>query len=111
MVLTTHVRKRMQSRGISVEDIQATVRYGRTYYARGAVFKVIGKKEVERYSDEIDLEHLEGVHVVLAHDGTVITTYRNRQFHRTDFCKPRYRPHRNPDIGPMWLKSCAACEP
>lgn len=109
MVLTTHVQERMQSRGISEDDIVTTVEYGRTFYARGAVFKVIGKKEIERHSEEVELEHLEGVHVVMAHDGTVLTTYRNRRFHRTDFRKPRYRPHRNPDIGLMWLKSCAAC--
>lgn len=105
MVLTTHVQKRMQSRGISEEDIQEVVRYGRTFYARGAVFKVIGKKEIERYSDNAELDHLEGVHVVIAHDGAVITTYRNRQFHRGEFCKPRYRRHRNPAIGETWFET------
>lgn len=106
MVLTTHVRKRMQSRRISEADIQDAVRYGRTYYARGAVFKVIGKKEIDRHCDEPNLQHLEGVHVVMAHDGTVITAYRNRQFHRVNFSKPRYRPHRHPATGERWLNNC-----
>ena len=91
MVLTTHVRKRMQSRRISEDDIQDAVRYGRTFYARGAIFKVIGRKEIERHCDVTNLQNLEGVHVVMAHDGTVVTTYRNRQFHRAQFSKPRHR--------------------
>lgn len=106
MVLTTHAQKRMQSRGITEEDIHDTIQYGRTFYARGAIFKVVGKKEIEHHSDEVDLGHLDGIHVVLAHDGAVITTYRNRQFHRGDFCKPRYRPYRNPATGKLWLESC-----
>ena len=109
MVLTNHVHERMQLRDISEEDVLATVEYGRTFYSRGAVFKVIGKKEISRYREETDLEHLEGVHVVMGHDGTVITTYRNRRFHRTDFRKPRYRPHRNSDGGRMWVERCTQC--
>lgn len=98
-MLTKHARKRMQSRGIGEESIFAAVDYGRTYYARGAVFKVIGKKEIARYADQADLSELHGVHVVMAQDGAVLTTYRNRRFRRADFRKPRFRPHRNLGFG------------
>lgn len=94
MVLTTHAKKRMQMRRITQDDIRATVEHGRTIYARGAVIKIIGKKEIGRYRNRHDLRHLDGVHVVLDHDGVVITTYHNRQFHQSDFRKPRRRPRR-----------------
>jgi len=109
MVFTNHANQRMRSREISEADVQLTIEYGRTFYARGAVHKVIGKKEIARYQDEADLEHLDGVTVVMGHDGTVITTYRNRRFHRANFRKPRHRPHRNPDSGRMWLDACIQC--
>ncbi len=109
MVFTDHAHERMRSRELREGDVLLTIEYGRTYYARGAVFKVIGKKEVAHYRDEVNLEHLDGVHVVMALDGTVITTYRNRHFHRTDFRKPRHRPHRDPNSGRVWIEACMQC--
>jgi hypothetical protein len=93
--ITDHARRRMQSRRINDEAVRATVRYGRTLFARKAVFKVIGRREIRRYKDEVDLEAMHGIHVVLSHDGAVITVYRNRGFRVKEF---RKRSH-----PPLWL--------
>jgi hypothetical protein len=46
---------------------------------RGAVIHVIGRKEIEQYQrHSMDLSHCEGLHVICALDGVVVTTYRNR---------------------------------
>jgi hypothetical protein len=94
----------MQSRRLTEFDIEAAVDFGRTFYSRGAVFKVIGKNEVARYGEEVDLEHLVGVHVVLSHDGKVITAYRNRRFRSADFRKPRRRTRQHWELPRDWME-------
>lgn len=91
-MITKHAQARMQSRSISETDISDAIEYGRTYFARGAIFKILGKKEIRRFEADADLRHLDGLHVVLAADGAIITAYKNKQFRRGDFRKPRYRP-------------------
>ncbi len=102
MVLTDHAQKRMQSRGITEDSVLAAVTFGRTFHARGAIIKVIGRKEIARYADQADLRELQGVHVVMSHDGSVLTTYRNRRFRRADFRKTHFRPQRDPAREPAW---------
>jgi hypothetical protein len=90
-VITKHAHARMRSRSITEADISDAIEFGRTFFSRGAIFKIVGRKEIRRFEEDVDLRHLDGLHVVLAADGAVITVYKNKQFRRGDFRKPRYR--------------------
>lgn len=72
------------------------VEYGRAVHRRGAVIHAIGRKEVERFREEedIDLSDCEGVQVVCSTEGSVLTVYRNHDFSglRTGLGRGRYRP-------------------
>jgi len=80
--LTQHATVRMAHRGISFETIESVIEFGRVVYTRGAMIHAIGRKEVERYQQEedIDLSDCEGVQVVCSTEGTVLTVYRNHSF-------------------------------
>lgn len=88
---TAHAELRMQQRGIAPRLIELVLRYGRTIYARGLAFRVIGHKEVERFArDGIDLTRAEGIHVLVETDGSVITAYRNHDLRKI---RPGKRRH------------------
>lgn len=87
--LTTHAHQRMQQRHISPLVLEQVLLYGRKIRARGATFRVVGRKEVAHYAAAgIDLRAAEGVQVLLAGDGVVLTTYRN---HDLRVIRPRKR--------------------
>lgn len=88
-VLTKHARRRMNVRRISEDDVRVAVDLGRTFFARHAVIKVIGRKEIAHHDVDGEMAHLDGLHVILSHNGCVITTYRNRHFRKADFRKPK----------------------
>lgn len=88
-VLTHHARKRMGMRGISSSAIQAALDYGRVVHTRGADIFVIGRKEVVRLAkSSIDVSDYEGVQVVCAAGGPILTVYRNKNFRGL---RPRWR--------------------
>jgi len=63
-----------------MSSVTKALAFGRVVHIRGASVHVIGRKEVSKLSREgIDLSSQEGVQVVCARDGTVITVYRNRE--------------------------------
>ena len=79
--LTCHAAERMQFRDISEEEIEEVLAYGREVCTRGAVVYAIGRCEIGRWAAEgIDLSKHDGLQVVTAHDGTILTVYRNRNF-------------------------------
>ncbi len=86
-----HARKRMNQRRLSRAGIELVQEYGRVVYARGAQFCFIGRKEVEAYADRTDLTGAEGIHLLIARDGTILTVYRNRGFHPSRYRKANYR--------------------
>lgn len=94
--LTRHAKARMTHRSISAEVVEMVVEYGRTIHTRGAVIHAVGRKEVERFreEDDIDLSDCEGVQVVCSTEGNVLTVYRNHDFSglRTGLGRGRYRP-------------------
>lgn len=95
--LTRHAIQRMQGRAIDSEAIESVLECGRIVYCRGAVIYAVGRKEISRFRVQgIDLRHLEGVQVVCANDGTVLTVYRNRNFHwlRSGHGRGRFRPRK-----------------
>jgi hypothetical protein len=90
-VLTDHAQKRMQQRHITPHILTQVMRYGRIIHARGVTYRVIGRKEVSLYAGAgIDLRAAEGVQVLLATDGAVITTFRNHDLRKI---RPSKRRH------------------
>jgi Domain of unknown function (DUF4258) len=78
---TVHAQERMQHRCIDPEAVRAALDFGREVFTRGAIVHAIGRREIERWSDEgVDLSSYDGVQVVCSHDGAVLTVYRNRNF-------------------------------
>lgn len=79
--MTMHAAQRMHERRITEAAVRATLEYGRIAHVRGVAIHAIGHKEVSRLRRcGIDLAHYEGVQVVCAPDGTILTAYRNRDF-------------------------------
>ena len=79
--VSAHAKKRMCQRRISLESVDAALRYGREVFTRGAITYAIGRKEVSRWKKEgVCLTSHEGIQVVCSIQGFVITTYRNRSF-------------------------------
>jgi len=82
-VLTQHAHQRMGMRGFSSADISLALAYGRKIHVRGAAIYAVGRKEISQCAEfGIDLSDLEGLQVVCANDGTVMTVYRNRDFRK-----------------------------
>jgi len=55
--------------------------YGRAVFARGAIIYAIGKQEVTHWVRQgVQLTAFEGIQVVCAQNGTVLTVFRNRNF-------------------------------
>jgi hypothetical protein len=80
MSFTHHALQQMQRRGIGRAAVQACLDEGRQALCRGAVLYAVGHREVaaaRRLGRRI--EGLMGLHVVCAHDGAVLTAYRNRR--------------------------------
>jgi hypothetical protein len=81
-MLTQHAAHRSRTRGIPAEAIDAALTYGRFRAIRGADVYTIGWRQVRFYADrDVDLSRWEGVEVVCAHDGRVLTVYRNKNPH------------------------------
>ena len=93
--ISAHATRRMHARNISQTAVHAALEHGRTVHVRGAVIHAIGRKEVARLRPHgIDLSQFEGIQIVCAPDGTILTTYRNRDFRSL---RPRRRTAaRNP---------------
>ena len=90
--ITKHAWMRMNTRRISQTALSAVINYGRVVYVRGAKIYVIGRKEVEAFlRKDIELTDYEGIHVVCSPEGTIMTTYRNRDFRGL---RPRSRRYR-----------------
>ena len=89
--VSVHALQRMHERRISEAAVQATLEHGRVAHVRGAAIHAIGRKEVSAMQRQgIDLSEYEGVQVVCACDGEIMTAYRNRDFRGL---RPRGRRH------------------
>jgi hypothetical protein len=80
--LTAHAAVRMRQRGISARVVDLVLTYGRQIQAKGLIFCVVGRKEVAKYATYgVDLSAAEGLQVLVAPDGVVVTMYRNHDLH------------------------------
>jgi hypothetical protein len=83
--LTEHAKRRMLSREINLDAVEAALSYGRKVYVRGAVIFAIGKTEARAWIRRgIDLWKHRGVQVVCSVDRrvAVVTVYRSRDLRR-----------------------------
>jgi hypothetical protein len=81
LIITNHALARMHQRSVSDSAIDAALSFGREVHTRGATIYAIGRREVIwAGSRGEDISHFEGVQVVCAREGNIITVYRNRNF-------------------------------
>jgi hypothetical protein len=94
--LSAHARRRMRERGVSEEALALALLFGRIVWTRGAQVFAIGRREVRYFLKQgVDLTLHEGVQVVCAPDGSILTVYRNRDFRGLRPALGRKRaPHR-----------------
>lgn len=79
--MTAHAKVRMRQRSVPPDAVEAALTFGREVHTRGATIYAIGRREVrEAAAVGEDLGAFEGVQVVCARDGAVITVYRNADF-------------------------------
>jgi hypothetical protein len=77
--LTRHAIDRSRSRAIPTAAIDLAIAYGKHRAIRGADVYTLGWREVRFHAQRgLDLSRWEGIEVVCAHDGRVLTVYRNR---------------------------------
>jgi hypothetical protein len=77
--LTLHATNRSRTRGIPTEAIRAAIEFGKHRAVRGADIYTLGWREIRLHMQAgIDLSRWEGIEVVCAHDGQILTVYRNK---------------------------------
>lgn len=74
-VITTHARRRMAQRNLSLSDVGLVLSCGRRMYRTGVKFFFLGKRDLPR-GREREFEHLVGATIVAA-ENCVVTAYRN----------------------------------
>lgn len=82
--ITSHAEVRMKQRGISEYIVKLVLTFGRKLHVKGAVYYVIGRKEIQKHSDqEPMLKKLEGIQVVAdvkENVFTILTVFKNKDF-------------------------------
>lgn len=86
LVLTTHAAMRMQQRGLTIKNIDMTVRYGRRIYTNSGITYFVGRKEVEKMKlYGIDLCVCQNLHVIGVledNEFIVLTVFKNKSIRR-----------------------------
>ena len=89
-----HAQRRMTKRRVSAADVELAITCGRLQFGRlGAIESFVGKKEVAKDPD--GLRGIEGLHVVVSVDGTVLTVFKSRE---TRKCYPAKRRHQKRSV-------------
>jgi hypothetical protein len=73
--LSGHALGRIQQRGISDVDVAVALEAGKRLNTAGATFYFLGRREAANLGDRKD--KLNGLTVLQAADGTIITAYKN----------------------------------
>jgi hypothetical protein len=88
--LSLHAIQRCRTRGIPPEAVEAAIAFGKHRAIRGADIYTLGWRELRRCAHGgIGLSRWAGVEVVCAHDGSVVTVYRNKNPNAMRGCSPR----------------------
>ena len=79
--LSVHAYKRRTQRGIQQQYIAHLLRFGRKKFHRHAIYYSIGQKEINKYAYLCPaLKNMNGMHLITAINGTIMTIFRNRDF-------------------------------
>lgn len=90
VAITQHAALRMQQRGIAIEAVEQVLTFGRRIHAKGITYRVVGRKEVAKYSPHgVDVTACQGLQVLVSSDGAVVTAYRNHDLHGIRVTKGR----------------------
>lgn len=77
--LSQHAHRRTTARRLSTRAIEAALTWGRRYWSHGDQVFRLDRRCVRRAASEgIRLDCFEGVTVVVAPTGTIVTVWRNR---------------------------------
>jgi len=90
--LTPYATRRMQQRAISHAALDAVLRWGTRIEQNGATVFFLGRRHLPADLAPADAERLEGTTVVVARDGTLITTFRCRRLPSRMRRRPRLGP-------------------
>ena len=77
MQFSQHASQRAQQRAIDPLIIEEIIRYGERIYKQGIIFHFMPKTCVKQFYHWTDQRQIEDAVVITAHDGTIITAYRN----------------------------------
>jgi hypothetical protein len=77
--LTAHATRRMKQRAISQTALDAALRWGTPIEQNGATVFFLGRRHLPADLTPAEAARLEGTVVVVARNGTVITTFRSRR--------------------------------
>lgn len=76
-----HANIRAKQRGFTPKQVATIIRFGRKNHQAGAIYYSIGHKEIKRYYKQAPfLQDMNGMHIVMSLDGTILTMFRNRNF-------------------------------
>lgn len=86
--LSEHAAIRCQQRCIKEREVHEAIKYGRCIRAKGALFFVVGKKEVQKQSQlGRNIQRLKNLQVLISKDfSRIITVYRNSNFRQIKQC-------------------------
>lgn len=92
VAFSSHAARRAARRNIRRDGVAYAIAYGRLYHRTGARIFFLGARDLP-FEDRRDpwAARLVGTVVVMASDGQVITTYRNRRACRRIARKMKYR--------------------
>ncbi len=96
--ISRHAARRLAQRGISLHDLDLTLRFGRKIHRTGATFYFFGRRQIPR-GLERQLERLVGTTLIVA-DGRLVTAYRNKRAIAEIKKKPKRRAKLPPNPVP-----------
>tara|TARA_R110002124_G_scaffold232843_1_gene397899 strand:+ start:426 stop:752 length:327 start_codon:yes stop_codon:yes gene_type:complete len=92
LVNSRHAKLREDQRGITEKQITLAFQYGRIIHARRATYYVVGKKEIDKHSAvEPALKEMNGIHLVVSSNGTLLTVYKNKDLRKIRPSKHRHK--------------------
>jgi hypothetical protein len=77
MTTSYHAKNRMQQRAITPFAIEQISQFGQIIYKQGLKFKYLPKKTIKLFYPPHLQQELQDIMILVANNGTVITTYRN----------------------------------
>ena len=78
---SVHASKRAAQRGVSRQMVAHILKFGRKHYQNGSVYYSVGRKEIKKFEHLCSaLKNMNGLHLVMAKDGKIITVFKNQNF-------------------------------